>query len=201
MGIAFVALFAVGNFGIPTPGRNANKGNGLKWQRWWADSGHRAGAILGAYLVALSLLAFLWFAWSLRQRFRDQAGLIVVFGSVFAAVALVSVGVRVSVAGAKQFGNTALPAGDFARQFDQIGFGLLLTGGALLAGAFVAVLSYLSRQDRSLPGWLTIGGYVVAVLQLAAAFFFPFVLFLLWILIASIVLVRRGSPATSISSR
>ena len=38
-------------------------------------------------------------------------------------------------------------------------------------------------------------GYVVAVLQLAAAFFFPFVLAVLWVLIAAILLVRHQVPA------
>jgi uncharacterized protein (DUF58 family) len=42
-----------------------------------------------------------------------------------------------------------------------------------------------------LPGWLTIAGYVVAVLQLAGGLFLPFVLFLLWMLVVSIVLLRR----------
>jgi hypothetical protein len=38
-----------------------------------------------------------------------------------------------------------------------------------------------------------VAGYVVAVLQLVAAFFFPFVLFPLWVLVVSIVLLRRAS--------
>jgi hypothetical protein len=44
---------------------------------------------------------------------------------------------------------------------------------------------------------LTIAGYVVAVLQLVAAFFVPFLLFPLWVLIVSIVLLRRRAPATA----
>jgi hypothetical protein len=69
----------------------------------------------------------------------------------------------------------------------------LLVAGALAAGAFTATASYLARRDAILPGWLTIAGYVVAVLQLAAALFLPFALFPLWILVVSIVLLSRAS--------
>jgi hypothetical protein len=104
--------------------------------------------------------------------------------------------VRVSIPGAKQFGSTPVPAGgDLARQFDQIGFALLLVAGALAAGLFVGMASHLARRSGTLPGWLTIAGYVVAVLQLVASFFFPFLLFLLWVLVASIVLLRRATRA------
>jgi hypothetical protein len=43
---------------------------------------------------------------------------------------------------------------------------------------------------------LTIAGYVVAALMLAAGFFLPFVFFPLWVLVTSIVLVRRTGAST-----
>jgi hypothetical protein len=199
MGIAFVVLFVVGFIVFPTPSSNKAKDT-AKWQAWWNDSGHRTAAVIGAYLMVLGVLAFVWFAWSLRARLQDRdrlgdlGGLMFTFASLFAGIAMVSGLVRASIPGAKQFGSTPVPAGDFARQFDQIGFGLLLVAGALCAGAFVAVASLLARRSATLPGWLTTAGYVVAVLQLVAAFFLPFILFPLWVLVASILLVRRGTP-------
>ncbi len=197
MGIAFAVLFVIGFLVFPEPSNNKNTS---QWLHWWNDSGHRVGAVIGAYLMVLGVLAFLWFAWSLRDRFRDGGGLMFTFGSVFAAVALVSIMVRASIPGAKQFGNTPVPtSGDFARQFDQIGYGLLLVAGALAAGLFLGIASYLARRSGALPGWLTMAGYVVAALQLVGALFFPFALFPLWVLVASIVLLRRGSVSTSIA--
>ena len=190
MGIAFVVLFVVGFIAFPTPRDNKDT---VKWERWWTDSGHRVGAIIGAYLMVLGLLAFVWFMWSLNQRLRDRGGMMITFGSLFVALALISALVRASIAGSKQFGDNPVPAGDFARQFDQIGFGVLLVAGALAAGAFTATASYLARRDAILPGWLTIAGYVVAVLQLAAALFLPFALFPLWVLVVSIMLLRHAS--------
>jgi hypothetical protein len=200
MGIAFVVLFVVGFLVFPTP---TNGKDTAKWARWWADSGHRTGAIIGAYLMVLGLLAFVWFMWGVNERVRNRGGVMITFGTLFVAMALVSALVRAAIAGAKQFGSTPVPAGaDLARQFDQVGFGVLLVAGALAAGAFTATASYLARRDGLLPGWLTIAGYVVAVLQLVGALFLPFALFPLWVLVTSIVLLRRtnrveGAPMTA----
>jgi hypothetical protein len=202
MGIAFVVLFVIGFVVFPTPTSNKAKDT-AKWQDWWNDSGHRVGAVIGAYLMVLGVLAFVWFAWSLRLRLQDRdrredlGGLMVTFGSLFAAIAMVSALIRASIPGARQFGNTPVPTGDFARQFDQIGFGLLLVAGALSAGGFVAVAAFLARRRGTLPGWLTTSGYVVAAFQLIASFFLPFILFPLWVLVASILLLRRAAAARS----
>src|ERR1035437_8882509 len=83
MGVAFSVLFVVGLFVFPAPSDNKSTG---QWAREGTDSGHRAAAIVGAYLVVLSVgaLAFLWFAWSLRERLRADGGeLTFTFGSVF----------------------------------------------------------------------------------------------------------------------
>ena len=198
MGIAFAVLFVVGFLVFPTP---TDEKDSAKWARWWTDSGHRAGAVIGAYLMVFALLAFVWFMWDLNRRLRDRGGMMITFGTVFVTLALVSALVRAAIPGGKLFGATPVPPGaDFARQFDNVGFAVLLVAGALAAGAFTATASYLARRDAILPGWLTIAGYVVAVLMLAAGFFLPFVFFPLWVLVTSIVLVRRtaaSNPTTS----
>ena len=201
MGIAFFVLFVVGFVVFPTPDNGKDT---AKWARWWTDGGHRAGAVVGAYLMVLGVLAFVWFMWGLNQRLREPNGVMITFGSLFVGLALVSALIRAAIPGGKVFGDTPVPAGaDLARQLDNTGFALLLVAGALAAGAFVATASYLARRDAILPGWLTISGYVVAVLQLVAGLFFPFVLFPLWVLVVSIVLLRRtarvaaAEPATT----
>jgi hypothetical protein len=191
MGIAFFVLFVVGFLVIPTPNSGTDT---AKWARWWNDSGHRTGAVVGAYLIVVGLLAFVWFMWDLNQRLREPSGVMITFGSLFVGLGLVSTLIRAAIPGGKIFGDTPVPAGaDLARQFDNIGFAVLLVAGALAAGAFTATASYLARRDAILPGWLTITGYVVAVLQLAAGLFLPFVLFPLWVLVVSIVLLRRSA--------
>lgn len=198
MGIAFFVLFVAGFLVFPTPDNGKNT---VKWERWWTDSGHRVAAIIGAYLMVLALLAFVCFTWGLNQRLRGQGGVMITFGTVFVTLGLVSALVRAAIPGGKLFGSTPIPSGpDLSRQLDNVGFAVLLVAGAVAAGAFTAAASYLARRDGVLPGWLTVTGYVVAVLQIAASLFFPFLLFLLWVLVASIVLLRRGSrvePSTT----
>jgi uncharacterized membrane protein HdeD (DUF308 family) len=193
-GIGFTVLFVAGFIVFPTP-QNANKNPG-DWEGWWSDSGHRIGAVIGAYLMVLGLLAFVWFIWSLHRRLRDS-GPMVIFGSLFVAVAMVSALVRATIAGAKLFGDDPVPAAEFSRMFDSVGFALLLIPGALAAAAFIVLASHHARRQGLLPGWLTTAGYVVAALQFAAGVFLPFVLFPLWVLVASIVLLRRSRTGTA----
>jgi hypothetical protein len=202
MGIVFVVLFVAGFMVFTTPDDNKDT---AKWAKWWNDSGHRAGAVIGAYLMVLAVLAFVWFMRSLQRRVGGagsiQGGMMVTFGSIFVVLVLVSALTRASIPGGKVFGDTPIPPGaDLSRQLDNLGFALMLVAGAISAGAFLAVASYLARASGALPGWLAIAGFVIAVLQLAAGFFFPFVLFVLWVLVASIVLLRREGRTSAIST-
>jgi hypothetical protein len=196
MGIVFVVLFVVGFLSFPTPDDDKHT---AEWVRWWTDSGHRVGAIVGTYLTVLGVLAFVWFASTLRDRLGEGSGLMLTFGSIFAAMALVSSMIRATIPGAKVFGDVPVPVGDFARQFNQIGMGLLLVAGALAAGLFTVLASYAASRKGALPAWLCVAGYVVAALQLVAALFLPFALFLLWVLIAAIVLVSRNRSTVTAS--
>jgi hypothetical protein len=116
---------------------------------------------------------------------------------VFAILAMAGVIARSVVPVGKELVDQSLPGGDIAQQLEGLGFGTLLLPGALAAGAFVAAASAASRQVAALPAWLTIVGFVVAVLQLVGVLFFPFALFVLWVLVAAIVLLARTPSATT----
>ncbi len=200
MGIAFVVLFVAGFIVFSTPNTSSNSAsNTAKWAAWWNDGSHRTMAIIGAYLMVVGVLAFVWFACSLQQRLHDSAdgARMVAFASLFAAMALTSALIRAAIPGGKAFGQLGLPGGDLPSQLDNIGQAILLVAGALAAGAFVASACYAARRSVLFPDWLTIAGYVVAVLQLGAALFFPFALFPLWVLVASIVLLVRDARFAS----
>lgn len=194
MGIAFVVLFVVGFLMFNTPNDNASQ---AKWDAWWTSSSHRTTAIIATYLMVLGTMAFVGFMWNLGQRFRARAGAPTTFGALFVTLALVAALIRASIPGGKQFGSMAVPTGGWAAQFDNIGQGLLLVAGAISAGAFLVTASYWARRYGVLPGWLTVSGYVIGVLQLAAALFFPFVLFPIWVLVTAIVLMTRDARATN----
>jgi hypothetical protein len=117
---------------------------------------------------------------------------------VFAILAIGGVIARSAVPAGKVLVDQSLPGGDIAQQLEGLGFGTLLIPGALAAGAFVASASAASRQIGALPAWLAIAGFVVAALQLIGVLFFPFALFVLWVLVAAIVLVAR-TPRLALS--
>ena len=196
MGIAFVVLFVAGFLTFPMPSTNSHRvSNVAKWSAWWTHSNHRVMAIVAAYLMVLGALAFVWFATSLQQRLRERSDgtMMVGFAWLFAALAIASALVRATIPGGWIFGSLTIPSGDLAAQLDGIGEATLLVGGALSAGAFLAAACHATRRSVVFPAWLTTAGYVVAVLQFGAAFFFPFALFPLWVLVASIVLLRRDA--------
>ena len=112
MGIAFVVLFVAGFLAFPTPSDNKDT---AKWERWWTDSGHRAGAIVGAYLMVLGLLAFVWFMWSLNRRLHERGGMMITFGSLFVAFAMISALVRRLDCGREAVRGRARPVGRFCR--------------------------------------------------------------------------------------
>jgi hypothetical protein len=194
MGIAFVVLFVAGFLTFTTPDNDASQ---AKWDGWWNSGSHRAAAIVGAYLMVLGALAFVGFMWNLCQRFRARGGMATTFGGLFVALASVSALIRAAIPGGKQFGSMDVPTGGWANQFDNIGQGLLLVAGSLSAGAFLIAASYWSQRFSVLPNWLSVSGYVVGVLQLAGALFFPFVLFPIWVLVTSILLMTRDAKAIS----
>jgi hypothetical protein len=198
-GIAFVVLFVAG---FLASGDTPDPDKRLEWRRWYFDSGHRVSAVVGMYLMLFGVLAFVWFLAGLRHRLAkggaSETLVTLVFGAglVFAILAMAGVIARSVVPVGKELVDQSLPGGDIAQQLEGLGFGTLLLPGALAAGAFVAAASAASRQVAALPAWLTIAGFVVAVLQLVGVLFFPFALFVLWVLVAAIVLLAR-TPSTT----
>src|SRR6266571_9183160 len=69
--IAFVVLFVVG-FVLTTDTPDGNESNAA-WRRYFLDSGHRTGMIVGAFAFALAGLAFLVFLSVLRERLRHAS--------------------------------------------------------------------------------------------------------------------------------
>jgi hypothetical protein len=70
--------------------------------------------------------------------------------------------------------------------------GFAIVGGGVLVGA----TSLAALRTGLFPRWLALPGLVIAALaffgETIAAFVFPVMLVLLWVLIASVLLVRRS---------
>ncbi|MGH3458324.1 hypothetical protein [Aeromicrobium sp.] len=159
-----------------------------------SDTGNRIGYVAGSVLLLLAGLAFVWFAHALSfdtGAFRAPllvTGAAAAIGMIVAALAFATVPLSLLVG--SFFGDPGLESGQAV--LPQFGYVALGLGGTLPAAIFIAIAA---RTPDLLPRWLSISSYPVAVLVALTAFLFlPFVLFVLWVVAATVAVSRRGRP-------
>ena len=191
MGIAFLVLFVAGFMVIPTPdNKDTAKWAAVVDRQRAPRRCDRRRVSHGARSACLRLVH----VEPESDGSASRGGMMITFGSLFVAPAMISALVQGGdpAAGSSSGTPRYRPETICARQFDQIGFRRRCSSrGAWPPGRSSRPRRISHGVDAILPGWLTIAGYVVAVLQLAAALFLPFALFPLWVLVVSIVLLRR----------
>lgn len=195
-GIAFAVLLVV-RFVVflDTPDGDAPAS---EWTEYFDDSGHRTQSIVGTYLMVLAGLAFFWFLAWLCGRLREAEGPSgflsrAAFGSgvLFVAMIFASAIAMGTVAAGVEFGDIPVPDGEFARQFESLGFGLLLLGGGFAAGLCLVTASLVGLRTALVPRWLAIAGIVAGLLLIPfGVFFLPLVLLVLWVIAVAVVLMR-----------
>jgi len=158
----------------------------------------------GGYLSLLSFIALLWFLgalWAAMRRAEGDPALLsmVAFGSGLVGVAALTGGTwamavfRIREGLDPQVGRTLYDLGNFAFATSWVFY------ASLLLAAGVAAILY-----RTLPRWLGWASIIVAVGLLAGriiwtsqAAFVPWVLFWLWLIIVSVILIRRAGKSQS----
>jgi hypothetical protein len=207
-GIVFAVLYVVGMLMV-TGGPNSRSKRKRSpaqaeavWHTYYADSGHRVGIVIGAFVLAAAVLALVIFATFLRDRLAGDgapatlSGLVFAGAVLFAAVTLAGVAALAWIPGAKQFGDSPLPVGSINYLASQLGFGSLLLGGGAAAALLLVSAGWAATRSGTLPTWLGWAGIVIGVvLFFLAVFFVTMALLVLWVLVTSIVLLRR--PATA----
>jgi hypothetical protein len=197
-GFAFAVLLVVRFVAfLDTPDSDAPAS---EWTEYFQDSGHRTQSLVGTYLMVLSGLAFFWFLAWLCGRLREAEGPSgflsrAAFGAglLFVAMVFASAVAMGTVAAGVEFGDTPVPDGEFARQFEGLGFGLLLLGGGFAAGVCMVAASLVALRATLLPRWLAIAGIVAGLLVIPfSVIFIPMVLLLLWVIAVGIVLMRAA---------
>ncbi|MDX6286935.1 MAG: hypothetical protein QOG53_2420 [Frankiales bacterium] len=198
-GIVFVILFVLSFFLYHTPD---SKASDAKWLSWWQDSGHRHQAFIASLAMALAAVAFLWLAGALRRRLGAALGADASYGGgvavgVICLIAAVGAG---SVAVAHDLADVPIPKDvDLLRYADGGYYGFIFLALPFAAAAFLIPLFSALGRSGVLPAWLRVAALVVGIICLSGPFLFivPIVLFLLWVLIASIALLMRdgATPA------
>jgi hypothetical protein len=195
-GIVFVVLFIVGMSLINLPDGDDSA---QKIASFYNDKGDRAQTIIASYLLVLAGVFFFWFLGSLRSRLlavENAPGRLtsIAFGGglVFVAMLMAAAACFMTVAADITFGDEKFVSVDAARLLPELGYPILLIGGLFAAIAMVDAASVLIVRTGVLPRWIGWTGFVVAVLLLFGAFFLPVIALLLWVLIVSVAMLRRG---------
>jgi len=116
------------------------------------------------------------------------------FGIVFTVALGVLAAAIGSVPGGNEFGEAGIPSAELMIQLENLGVGFMLIVGGFAAAGLVAASSLASLRSGALPKWLGLTGLAVSVILLFSFMFVPILLFLIWVLVVSVVLLR---PAES----
>jgi hypothetical protein len=195
-GIIFVVLMVVGTtFVADIPDPDAPQ---QQLASYLADSGNHMRNLMGAYIWVVGALALLWFVTGLRSVLRGAEGgtgalsnLVFGAGVVFAAVWMVSAAAFAAVVDAVGLRGATVSDPDFVKVLPQMAWMILLLGAGFAGLLLVLTTSVLSLQTRVLPRWLAWLGIVVAIALLFDVVYVNIVPLLIWVLAASIVLLRR----------
>jgi hypothetical protein len=205
-GIVFAVLYVVGVIlatGQPDISDKVKHSPVLSaavWHKYYSDSGHRVMIVIGVFVLTAAVLFLIVFASFLQDRLvldgaSPTASRMVFGAAVLFAAATIGGGSALGwIPGAKLFGDSPLPTGSIVYLASQLGYPLLLVGGGAAAALLLFSAGWAGGRSGTLPKWLCWVGAVVGVLVFfLAGLLIPMALFVLWIIIASILLLRRPS--------
>ena len=163
---------------------------------WLTDSGHRTTVAIALNLVPFAGIAFLWFVGVLRDRIGERedrffatvflgSGLVFV-AMLFVAAALAGGLIADATTGPPDPGNLAL-----GRNVSAI---LMNVYAMRMAAVFTLTTVTIARRTEIVSRWLTIAGFVSALILLVGIGFSPWVelLFPAWILALSVDILAAG---------
>ena len=203
-GIAFVALSVVWAILVVAGDRPDYDSSSAAISEYWGDSGKRVLSLFGAIALSFAGLALLWFLGSLRIILRRAEGeparlatIAFAGGVVMAALLYVKNAIDGGLALAFEFGEQGaqdiMLDPEVFRALDAFFVGLLIHE-AFAAAVLIGAASLLVLRTGLFPRWLGWAGVVVALLEFASWLVYgaPLILALAWILVASLLMLRRA---------
>ena len=165
---------------------------------WYLGGSRQTIGLVGLYLAPFAGIAFLWFVAAVRGRIgahedRFFATTFLGSGILFVAMLFAAAAASGAPLAAVKFQGAPPPSPDvfvFARG---LGYTFLYVYGIRAAAVFMLVTSTIGLRTRTLPRWLVVLGYLVAlVLLFSVSYFRGFVLvFPAWVTVVSIELLAR----------
>ncbi len=210
-GIALTALLIL-SFAIVSGGQlgapEANRSDATILE-WYTDSGNQLRYVLGAVIGGIAIIAFLVFLVGLRRMLERGrapavlAELAYVGGLIVAILSFVETAIGSSIAATFTFSDTFELDPDTARVVLMIGNIWVPAISGIPGALFVGAASLASRRAGLLPGWLTVTGLVLTPLSVLAypGFGANGFVVVVWVFLASIVLLRRRATGTDLPAR
>jgi hypothetical protein len=174
-------------------------------ESWLTDAGRRSAVTLAMNLVPFAGIAFLWFIGVLRARLgaREDKLFATVFlgsGLLFVAMLFVGAGLLGAVLALEARGG---PLTDDTVALAQFATAAVIgTFGARMAAVFTLSATTAALRTRSVPRWIAMVGYVVALALLVspplpgwAQLLFPG-----WVLLVSVYILVSAGPGPAPSS-
>jgi hypothetical protein len=195
-GVAFAVLFTAYGFLDNGPSQDLSNAGTVAWyarhglSQWMISTAF--GALAGVCMIVFALV--------LRHRLARAgdrsvtAQLVTAAGGVAAALLLTGVALYGTIPIQHLFNSAPLPTPAVSR----VMFGAAYATGFVIAplafGLMIGAVSLLGLRHGTLPRWLAIAGFPIAILQLASLLFVPVWLIVLWSLAVGVTLTLRKSP-------
>jgi hypothetical protein len=187
-GLVFAIAFVVVIFtGSNSPDADAPT---AKVIRYWAH--HKDGEMTGAWIVAIALLFFIWFAGCLRGRLAVlEGGGRRLANTCFGGAIVMALGgllfSGLSWAAAHTVGKVPAGVTQSIHVLDSDLF-FPFAGGAAV---FLVAAGVLTLRTRALPAWLGWAAVVLGIATVTPLGFFVFLGTVVWIGVVSVLLYRR----------
>jgi hypothetical protein len=203
-GIVFALILGVVIVLFRSAGPAASGGD----ESWLTDAGRRSAVTLAMNLVPFAGIAFLWFIGVLRSRLGDRedklfATVFLGSGLLFVAMLFAGAGLLSAVLVLESRGGPLSPDSVALAQYASAA--VIGTFGARMAAVFTLSATTAALRTRSVPRWIAVVGYAVALALLVSP---PLpgwsqLLFPGWVLLVSVyILVSTGSaqaPSTPVA--
>jgi hypothetical protein len=195
IGVVFAVTYTVGLFLDNGP---AQKLADAQTDAWYGS--HSLGLwLVSSAIIAVAGLCALGFSLVLSRRVAgSDAGatgsLLSGAGAVAAALVMVGAGLFGAIPAQHAFNHAPLPTAATSRVMLGAAYAMIVLVAPLAFGVMMFCVSLLALRNRTLPRWLAVAGFPLAVLQLANAVA-PMVTLVLWSILTGVTLaVRRPAP-------
>jgi len=192
-GLLFALLFAAALLLLKPPGAASD----LQLLAWYTGTARGTVSLVGLYLIPFAGIAFLWFIGVVNDRIgrrEDRFFSTVFLGSgllfvsmMFAAAASIS---AIALRADARLSIAAIDAGVLQYAL-AVTNAFLYVYAARTAGVFMIVTSTIAWRTRSVPSWVAIVGYLIALLLLLTLRYFQvlIMLFPAWVALLSVFIL------------